>query len=50
MVGVKGKSGRHKNVCCCGGCTERKAKKLAVSMNPEIAESDSSKKVEEGCC
>jgi hypothetical protein len=49
MSGIKGKSGRHKNDCVCTGCTERKAKKLAMNT-PEIAESDSLKKVEEGCC
>jgi hypothetical protein len=49
MVGVKGRSGRHKKDCCCVGCTERKAKKI---MTPtQIAEFDASKKVEvEGCC
>lgn len=47
MSGVKGKSGRHKNDCCCGGCTERKAKKLAMTM-PVTEEP---KKIEaEGCC
>lgn len=30
MVGTKGKSGRHKKDCSCGGCVERKAKKLAI--------------------
>jgi hypothetical protein len=25
MVGLKGKSGRHKNSCCCIRCNERKA-------------------------
>lgn len=27
MVGLKGKSGRHKKDCCCERCLERKAKK-----------------------
>jgi hypothetical protein len=39
MVGVKGKSGRHKHDCSCERCTAKKAKKEEPSQ--EIAESDS---------
>lgn len=30
MVGMKGKSGRHKNDCICVRCSEKKARKLNI--------------------
>lgn len=48
MVGVKGKSGRHKKDCICGGCTERKAKRLMTPIQTEpLIEVE---KKAEGCC
>jgi hypothetical protein len=38
MVGLKGRSGRHKHDCSCERCTERKAKKESTQ---EIAQNDS---------
>jgi hypothetical protein len=36
MVGLKGKSGRHKNDCCCNNCLERKAKRAGEAAEVSV--------------